>query len=138
MSTAFKAIQTLFTIWIYVFLFLFVQQLLVELGATIIEPSLCLGDDVTLTQATSTLQIYRGLSRPAYILNTQTDVFGHAFEMSARLRTLSVMWEDFGAEYEEMAKSVDVFAGEMLGQSSSTEEVGRSLGPRRHLLILVT
>ncbi|XP_071808916.1 short transient receptor potential channel 1-like [Asterias amurensis] len=98
-------------------------QLLVELGATIIEPSLCLGDDVTLTQATSTLQIYRGLSRPAYILNTQTDVFGHAFEMSARLRTLSVMWEDFGAEYEEMAKSVDVFAGEMLGQSSSTEEI---------------
>ncbi|XP_033643704.1 short transient receptor potential channel 6-like [Asterias rubens] len=98
-------------------------QLLVELGATIIEPSLCLGDDVTLTQATSALQIYRGLSRPAYILNTQTDVFGHAFEMSARLRTLSVMWEDFGAEYEEMAKSVDVFAGEMLGQSSSTEEI---------------
>lgn len=95
-----------------------------ELGAKLVEPSMSLGDDVTLTQATSTLQMYRGLSQPSYILNTQTDVFGHAFHMSKRLRTLSVMWEDFGAEYEEMAKAVDVFAGEMLGKSGSTEEVG--------------
>ena len=78
---------------------------------------------MTLTQAVSTLHIYRALSQPAYVLATQVDVFGHAFEMSKKLRTLSAMWEDFGAEYEEMARGIEVFAGEMLGESSSTEEV---------------
>ena len=78
---------------------------------------------MTLTQATSYLQIYRALSQPAFILATQVDIFGHLFQLSHKLRTLSQLWEDFGAKYDEMASDVDAFAGEMLGQSSSTEEV---------------
>ena len=101
----------------------FFQQLLVKLGATLCEPNISAVGDVTLTQATSFLNIYRALSQPAYILATQTDVFGHAFEMGKKLKTLSNLWEDFGAEYEEMSRGIEVFAGEMLGQSSSTEEV---------------
>ena len=99
--------------------------MLVELGAKIVEPSLSQGCDVTLTQAISTLHIYRALSQPAYILATKTDIFGHAFELSKKLKVLSRTWEDFGAEYERMASGVEVFAGEMLGQSGSTEEVRR-------------
>ncbi|XP_038061368.1 uncharacterized protein LOC119732071 [Patiria miniata] len=98
-------------------------KLLIDLGARITEPSLSQGGDVTLTQAISTLHIYRALSQPAYMLATQTDIFGHAFQMSAKLKTLSKTWEDFGAEYEQMARSVEVFAGELLGESSSTEEI---------------
>ncbi|XP_071808444.1 short transient receptor potential channel 7-like [Asterias amurensis] len=97
-------------------------KLLVGLGDKLDEPNIARGD-VTLTQAVSTLHIYRALSQPAYVLATQVDVFGHAFEMGKKLRTLSVMWEDFGAEYEEMARGIEVFAGEMLGESSSTEEI---------------
>ncbi|XP_022080138.1 short transient receptor potential channel 5-like isoform X2 [Acanthaster planci] len=99
------------------------HELLVNLGCKVTEPSMSQGGDVTLTQAISTLHIYRALSQPAYILATQTDIFGHAFHLSAKLKTLSRTWEDFGAEYEQMARGVDFFAGEMLGESSSTEEI---------------
>ena len=96
-----------------------------ELGAKLVEPKLSPGGDVTLTQAISTLNIYRALSQPAYVLATQTDIFGYAFEMGKKLQTLGKLWEDFGAEYDEMARGIQVFAGEMLGQSASTEEVHR-------------
>ncbi|XP_022106370.1 short transient receptor potential channel 4-like isoform X2 [Acanthaster planci] len=98
-------------------------KMLLDLGASITEPSMSQGGDVTLTQAISTLHIYRALSQPAYILATQTDIFGHAFQLSAKLKTLSRTWEDFGAEYEQMARGVEVFAGEMLGESASTKEI---------------
>ncbi|XP_033644367.1 short transient receptor potential channel 4-like [Asterias rubens] len=98
-------------------------QLLVGIGGKLEEPRLAQGGDMTLTQATSYLQIYRALSQPAFILATQVDIFGHLFQLSHKLRTLSQLWEDFGAKYDEMASDVDAFAGEMLGQSSSTEEI---------------
>ncbi|XP_038061410.1 short transient receptor potential channel 4-like [Patiria miniata] len=98
-------------------------KVLLELGSSITEPSLSYGADVTLTQALSTLHIYRAISQPAYILATQTDIFGHAFQMSAKLKTLSNTWEDFGPEYVKMARGLEVFAGGLLGESASTEEI---------------
>ena len=95
-----------------------------KLGTDIVEPSISLGGDVTLTQAVSTLHIYRALSQPAYILATQTDIFSYAFAMADKLQRLSLAWTDFGAELQQLSRRVQVFAGEMLGQSSSTEEVG--------------
>ena len=106
------------------------QQLLVKLGTDIVEPSISLGGDVTLTQAVSTLHIYRALSQPAYILATQTDIFSYAFAMADKLQRLSLAWTDFGAELQQLSRRVQVFAGEMLGQSSSTEEVGWYTGPQ--------
>lgn len=95
---------------------------MVGLGGELEEPRLSQGN-VSLTEATSYLQIYRALTQPAYILATQSDIFGHLFKLADKLRSLSRLWDDFGAEYLEMASRVDAFAGEMLGQSSTTDEV---------------
>ena len=78
-------------------------QLLLELGASIQEPRISLGGDVSLTQAVSALHVYSALSRPAHILATQTDVFGYAFRMSTKLRVLSQSWTDFSAENDLMS-----------------------------------
>ena len=61
-------------------------QLLVDLGAKITVPTMAIGVDVTLTQAVSTLHIYRALSQPAYIMGTQFDIFGYAFKVTISLR----------------------------------------------------
>ena len=45
------------------------------------------------------------------------------FQMSKRLRKLGNTWQDFGAEFDALALSVEEFAAELLGQSASTEEV---------------
>ncbi|XP_038061406.1 short transient receptor potential channel 6-like [Patiria miniata] len=98
-------------------------MLLLDLGAEINEPSISLGGEVTLTQAISTLHVYRAISQPAYILATQTDIFGYAFAMTAKLQSLSRAWTDFGAELEELAQRVEVFAGDILGKSASSGEI---------------
>ncbi|XP_022106151.1 uncharacterized protein LOC110987534 isoform X2 [Acanthaster planci] len=100
-----------------------IVMLLLDLGAEIHEPTISLGGEVTLTQAISTLHLYRALSQPAYILATQTDVFGYAFAMTAKLQSLSLAWTDFGEELQQMARRVEVFAGVMLGKLASSGEI---------------
>ncbi|XP_014479025.1 PREDICTED: short transient receptor potential channel 4-like [Dinoponera quadriceps] len=76
-----------------------------------------------LTMERMRLFMYRAVSNPAYICQTETDPILKAFELSAELNREATFDKEFYPDYKELSSEVSQFATDLIGCARKVEEV---------------
>lgn len=77
----------------------------------------------SLQRSVGTLEIYKGLSSPAYVCFSTSDPIGRAFKLCATLHKVGLMEVEFNHSYVQLADIMEQFAADLVSYARTTEEV---------------
>ncbi|XP_072050933.1 short transient receptor potential channel 4-like [Amphiura filiformis] len=99
-----------------------IVEILIKMGAFIPEPDPNKSTN-TLEETHDLIDIYKALCSEAYISLASVDPIDTAFGLCRILQNLSNLMPEFSAQFIELADRVRQYAGDILGQCRSTEEI---------------